>query len=140
MDPRTSRTCGDDTPARDPRRPGRPGPTEFVEIVNVSTERDRLRNVALVFVNGATSAEYRRVQLSGGLGPSRKLVVGTGTVSVDGSARVLWLPLAQNNIQNGAPDGVVLLDTADGTVIDALSYEGSIDQAQILCRLPTARI
>src|SRR2546428_2301706 len=104
---------------------------EFVEIVNVSADRDRLRNVALVFVNGATSAEYRRVPLSGRLGPSRRLVVATGTVSVGGSARVLLLPLAKNNIQNGAPDGVALLDTADGTVIDALSYEGSIDQAQI---------
>jgi large repetitive protein len=32
---------------------------------------------------------------------------------------------------NGSPDGVALLDTVDGRLIDALSYEGRIDQALI---------
>jgi large repetitive protein len=104
---------------------------EFVEIVNVGSERSRLRHVAIVFVNGTTSAEYRRVQLSGRLGPSRRLVVATSSLAVEGSARVLLLPLARDNIQNGAPDGVALVDTATATVLDALSYEGSIDHATI---------
>jgi large repetitive protein len=104
---------------------------EFVEIVNVGSKRYRLRHVALVFVNGTTSAEYRRVQLSGRLGPSRRLVVATSSVSVEGSARVLPLPLARDNVQNGAPDGLALVDTANDLVLDALSYEGSIDDAAI---------
>lgn len=104
---------------------------EFVEIVNVASERYRLRHVALVFVNGTTSAEYRRVRLSGPLGPSRRLVVATPSLSVEGSARVLPLPLARDNIQNGAPDGIALVDTANDIVLDALSYEGSIDRATI---------
>jgi hypothetical protein len=104
---------------------------EFVEIVNVGSERSRLRHVALVFVNGTTSAEYRRVPLSGRLGPLRRLVVATSSVSVDGSARVIPLPLSRDNIQNGAPDGVALVDTANDVVLDALAYEGSIDQAAI---------
>ena len=33
--------------------------------------------------------------------------------------------------QNGAPDGVALVDTAAGTLLDALSYEGAITAAQI---------
>lgn len=104
---------------------------EFVEIVNLGTERTRLRRVALVFINGTTSAEYRRVQLSGPLGPSRRLVVATSSVSVGGSARVLPLPLARDNVQNGAPDAVALVDTADDVVLDAIAYEGSIDDAMI---------
>jgi hypothetical protein len=104
---------------------------EFVEIVNVGTERYRLRHVAVVFVNGSTSQEYRRVPLSGRLGPARRLVVATASVAVEGSARVLPLPLARDNVQNGAPDGVALVDTANDLVLDALSYEGSIEAATI---------
>ena len=33
--------------------------------------------------------------------------------------------------QNGAPDGVALVDTASGTLLDALSYEGAITAATI---------
>ena len=104
---------------------------EFVEIVNAGSERLRLRRVALVLVNGTTSAEYRRVPLSGRLGPGRRLVVATSAVSVDDAARVLPLPLARDNIQNGAPDGIALVDLRDDVVLDALAYEGSIEHATI---------
>jgi len=40
--------------------------------------------------------------------------------------RTIALPLAKDNIQNGAPDAVGILDTATGELVDALSYEGSI--------------
>jgi len=33
--------------------------------------------------------------------------------------------------QNGAPDGVALIDTATSTLLDALSYEGEITSATI---------
>lgn len=104
---------------------------EFIEVVNTGTARVRLRRAALVFVNGTTSTEYRRVALSGRLGTSRILVVATSSVSVDAAARVLPLPLARDNVQNGAPDAVALVDTASGVVLDALSYEGSIGDAAI---------
>lgn len=104
---------------------------EFVEIVNVGSLRYRLRRVALVLVNGATSAEYRRVALFGRLGPRRRLVLATASVVVGGGARVILLPLASNNVQNGAPDGLALVDTANGVVLDALSYEGSLTEASI---------
>jgi len=104
---------------------------EFVEIVNVGSERIRLRRVALVFVNGSTSAEYRRVRLAGRLGPLRRLVVATPSVPVDEAARELPLPLPRDNVQNGAPDGVALVNTRTDEVLDAVSYEGSIDDAAI---------
>ena len=104
---------------------------EFVEIVNAGAQRYRLRHVALVFVNGTDSGEYRRVRLSGRLGSLRRLVVATPSVTVDPAARVIAMPLARDNVQNGAPDGVVLVDTANDVVLDALAYEGSIDAATI---------
>ncbi len=104
---------------------------EYVEIVNAGTLRYRLRHVALVFVNGTDAAEYRRVRLSGRLGSLRRLVVATPSVAVDPAARVIAMPLAHDNVQNGAPDGVVLVDTANDVVLDTLSYEGSIDAATI---------
>jgi hypothetical protein len=104
---------------------------EFVEIVNAGATRHRLRRVALVLVNGTTSGEYRRVALSGRLGPSRRLVVATEAVSVDGAARTIAMPLARDNVQNGAPDAVVLVDVANDVLLDALSYEGAIDAATI---------
>jgi hypothetical protein len=102
---------------------------EFVEIVNLDAVRHRLRRIALVLVNGTTSKEYRRIPLSGRLGPSKRLVMASGTVAVDPAARTLPLPLSRDNVQNGAPDGILLLDVRDGAVLDALSYEGSIDHA-----------
>jgi hypothetical protein len=41
--------------------------------------------------------------------------------------------------QNGAPDGVALIDTGNGTLLDALSYEGAILAATIGGRLRPRR-
>jgi hypothetical protein len=83
----------------------------FVEIANAGAGAAELAGVALVFVDGADGAEYRREALSGTLPPGEHLVV-----PVDG--------------QNGAPDGLALV-SATGVLVDALSYEGEITQAQI---------
>jgi hypothetical protein len=104
---------------------------EFVEIVNAGSQRYRLRHVALVLVNGTDSAEYRRIRLSGRIGSLRRVVIATPSVSVDPAARVIPMPLARDDLQNGSPDGVALVDTANDVVVDALVYEGSIDHATI---------
>jgi hypothetical protein len=104
---------------------------EFVEIVNTGSQRYRLRHVALVLVNGTDSAEYRRIPLAGRLGSLRRLAIATPSVSVDPAARVIPMPLARDDLQNGSPDGVALVDTANDVVLDALVYEGSIDDATI---------
>src|SRR5690606_2333713 len=36
-----------------------------------------------------------------------------------------------NEIQNGSPDGIALVDTATNTLIDAISYEGAITMAEV---------
>jgi hypothetical protein len=84
----------------------------FVEIANVGDAAADLAGIALVFVDGADSAEYRRQELTGTLEPGAYIVVAA-------------------DAQNGAPDGVALFDTTAGALVDALSYEGAITSAAI---------
>ena len=74
----------------------------FVELANPTAEPVALDGLALVLVNGGDNAEYARAALSGSLGAGGYTVVETDP-------------------QNGAPDGVALVDTADGALLDALS-------------------
>ncbi len=84
----------------------------FVELYNAGLGPADLEGLALVFVDGATGSEYRRRPLSGALAAGAYRVVRT-------------------DAQNGSPDGVALYDTRYEGVIDALSYEGSIERAFI---------
>jgi hypothetical protein len=83
----------------------------FVELANVGSAAADLTDVAVVLVNG-DGAEYGRLALSGALAAG-------GYLRVDAEP------------QNGAPDGVALVDLAGGTLLDALSYEGEIRAASI---------
>jgi len=85
---------------------------EFVEVYNGTAAEQSLDGLALVYVNGGDSTEYGRDALSGTLAAGAYRVVAA-------------------ELQNGAPDGVALLDTASGALVDALSYEGPITAAQI---------
>jgi hypothetical protein len=84
----------------------------FVELENTGTSAVDLTGVALVFVDGTDSEEYDRETLSGSL--------DTGSYQV-----------VAGDAQNGAPDGIALIDTDDGALLDALSYEGGITTAVI---------
>jgi hypothetical protein len=84
----------------------------FVEIANTAGTDAVLNGIALVLVNGGDGTEYDRVALTGSLAAGGYL-----TLEIDA--------------QNGAPDGVALVDTASGTLLDALSYEGEIHAATI---------
>jgi hypothetical protein len=83
----------------------------FVEIFNAGGSDADLSGLALVLVDGGAGTEYLRRALSGSLAAGAYLVVAV-------------------DAQNG-PDGVALIDTADGTLLDALSYEGAIELATI---------
>jgi Lamin Tail Domain len=84
----------------------------FVELKNTGTSPIDLAGVALVLVDGTDSAEYDREALTGTLDPGAYHVVAIDP-------------------QNGAPDGVALIDIDDGALLDALSYEGGITAALI---------
>jgi hypothetical protein len=105
---------------------------EFVELYNPGGLPYSTTNIALVFINGSTSAEYLRFDLSsvGSLAAGDRWVVASSTVTVAGGTDQTFA-LAQDNIQNGGPDGLALIDTSSCTVIDAISYEGAIAAANV---------
>jgi hypothetical protein len=84
----------------------------FVELYNAGGAAVALDGLALVYVNGGDGAEYGRRALSGSLAAGEYLVVDV-------------------DLQNGAPDGLALVDTVASTLVDALSYEGAITSATI---------
>ncbi|MCP3980080.1 MAG: lamin tail domain-containing protein [bacterium] len=108
---------------------------EFVEIYNAGPSARDLSDVALILVNGNTQLEYRRIELLQAapvLDPGAYLVVGSPAVVATLPAGVPSIEFAANtnSVQNGAPDAIALFDTTTGTLLDALSYEGSISAAQ----------
>jgi hypothetical protein len=106
---------------------------EFVEIYNAGSSSVDLQNKALVFVDGANNNEYLRVSLgvAGSLPAGGYLVVCSTNVTPAQGALVIHFGSTTDNIQNGAPDGVALIDTFANRLLDALSYEGSITAANI---------
>ena len=84
----------------------------FVELKNTGASAIDLDGIALVFVDGSDSEEYDREELTGTLEAGGYLVV-------------------PGDPQNGAPDGLALIDTDDGGLLDAFSYEGGITAAVI---------
>ena len=84
----------------------------FVELRNNGSAAVDLAGLALVLVNGGDGAEYARSALTGVLAAGGHHVV-------------------EIEAQNGAPDGVALVDTETDELLDALSYEGPITAAVI---------
>lgn len=84
----------------------------FVELRNNGTAAADLAGLVLVLIDGGTGEEYGRRVLTGNLAPGAYLAV-------------------EIEAQNGAPDGVALVETASGAILDKLSYEGAITAAQI---------
>jgi hypothetical protein len=112
---------------------------EFIEVYNPTGATISLAGKALVLVNGTGNTPYLAIALdaAGALAPGQYLVVCTAAVSPAPGAAVLGFDgtltpgVLGDRIQNGAPDGVALVDTAAGTLLDALSYEGSITATTI---------
>lgn len=102
-------------------------PIEFIEIVNTTGAPIALAGHAVVLVNGANNLGYLTIDLAptGVIGAGQYLVIAAPAVNVPPGA--LKVGLAKGNtVQNGDPDGVALVNTAKGVVLDALSYEGSM--------------
>lgn len=88
----------------------------FVEIANTGPAAATLDGIALVLVNGGDGSEYGRKTLTGSLAAGARFVIDV-------------------DLQNGAPDGVALVDTGKDALLDALSYEGAITAATIGSRV-----
>jgi len=106
--------------------------TEFVEVLNKGTNTINLAHHALAFINGNNDLEYLRVNLNGALSGGQYLVVAsTNLTGIAAGARVLYFPVGENNVQNGAPDGLALINTGALTIYDAFCYEGAMPAANI---------
>ena len=102
---------------------------EFVEVLNASSQPVSLVGVELHLVNGSTLASYGVLDLSepGTLSAGSYLVVAMPGVAVPPGTPTIELPQG-TAIQNG-PDGLALALHANETctLVDALSYEGSLN-------------
>lgn len=107
--------------------------TEYLELFNPSGTVTSLAGIQVVLVNGATNTVYQTIDLQplGSLAGGKYLVIAPSTVTVPASALKLDPLWSQDQLQNGAPDGVALVDSVTKTVIDAISYEGAITAATI---------
>ncbi|MEO7325087.1 MAG: lamin tail domain-containing protein [Dokdonella sp.] len=106
---------------------------EFVELFNSSANTIDLSSLALVFINGVGGVEYARYAIgtAGMLDAGQYFVLHSPVLTVPMGVPHIAFPVSDSNIQNGAPDGVALVDIASQRVLDALSYEGSINAAVI---------
>ena len=106
---------------------------EFIEIYNGTSAPINLTGHALVLINGSNSATYATVDLgpAGTLAAKGYLVVGAATVTVPAGVLKLGFAGAADQVQNGAPDGIALINKATGTLVDALSYEGAMPMATV---------
>jgi len=102
---------------------------EFVEVRNGATQPVSLDGLELHLVNGSTLATYGILDLSGPgtLAPGGYLVAAMPDVAVPPGTPTIDMPEGMA-IQNG-PDGLALTLRAGETctLIDALSYEGSLN-------------
>jgi hypothetical protein len=107
--------------------------SEYLELFNPSSATTSLAGLAVVLVNGATNTEYATIDLSPlvSLAPGKYLVIAGASVTVPTSAIKLDPVWTQDEIQNGGPDGIAVVDTVKQAVVDAISYEGSISAATI---------
>jgi hypothetical protein len=106
---------------------------EFIEILNKEPNPVNLADIRVVLVNGSNSTSYTTINLApaGTLAPGQYLLIAPPNfVAPDGVLKVNFAG-ADNQIQNGAPDGLALIDLTNKKLIDALSYEGAINAATV---------
>jgi hypothetical protein len=101
---------------------------EYVELYNPGNTALDVGGLQIILVNGATKELYATIDLSpvGSVASGEYLVIAGPGVNVPASATKLDPVWTQDEVQNGAADGVALIDSVGNVVIDALAYEGAV--------------
>lgn len=100
---------------------------EYIEIYNPSASPVPLTGKQLLLINGSGGLTYATINLgTGTLAAGGYLVIAGANVTVPAGATKIDPGWTSDAIQNGAPDGIALIDNTAHTLIDALSYEGSM--------------
>jgi hypothetical protein len=103
---------------------------EFIELFNNGATAASLANLSVRLVNGNGSTEYAKIILPSTLLPAGGYFVICGLGSAVANCDLPGLA-ASDAIQNGAPDGIALVDDTSRTVLGSLSYEGNITAATL---------
>jgi hypothetical protein len=105
---------------------------EYIEIYNPSTAAVPLTGKQLLLINGSGGATYATINLGTGmLAAGGYLVIAGAGVTVPAGVTKVDPGWTADEIQNGAPDGVALIDNLSQTLIDALSYEGAMTMVSL---------
>ena len=110
-----------------------PDGAEFIEIHNPTGAPISLAGIQVLLVNGSGNTVYATIDLAsaGSIPAKGYLVIAGANVTVASPAIKLDPGFTTDEIQNGAPDGIALIDNTSHSLIDALSYEGSITAADL---------
>jgi large repetitive protein len=114
---------------------------EFIELYNGTSAAIDLTNLYVSLLNGNGNVEYKRFALKDAtpdhmLGVGAYLVLASDTVNVPAPS-IRYTPTNwANDIQNGSPDGIAVINVPDtmantGTVLDKLCYEGAMTAVTI---------
>jgi hypothetical protein len=105
--------------------------SEFIELYNSGSTPIDLNIFAIILYNGnAAGSVYDSFPLPNqtlNAGDYFVISAGTGTVP---NTDMVHLP-ASNMIQNGSPDAIAIQSLLNGTIVDAVSYEGNVSPPYI---------
>jgi len=99
---------------------------EFIEVLNTTSAPIDLAGHAVMLVNGNGNTVYATIALdgAGSIAAGQYLVIAAPAVTVPPGA--LKVAGKAGAVQNGSPDGIALVNTAKGVVLDVVSYEGGM--------------
>lgn len=98
---------------------------EFIEILNPGSTAVALSGYRFELVDGADAEPYKSFEPTGELAAGGFLVIADQAVIDTLANGVTSLRLTGSGVTNG-PDGVRIVSTADGRVVDAVHYEGEV--------------
>ena len=107
---------------------------DFVEILNSTGQDAEMSNYTLELVDGSTGTVYDSYDLSLAveiMGDGDYLVIGSASVVAGLNEGVVYIQTTDDFLQDGSNggDAVRLVDSDDGSQVDAVAYEANVEAA-----------